>query len=186
MAKCSERGGVTAEVEGVAGTAKDICNGVKGDKGDKGDQGVAGEPWTPESQLPPGATETGTWAFSASDAETEIWVPISFTVPLPEELEEEHVHYQTDPDFTTKCPLPGSVTEPHAPAGELCVYTSTVTSGVSGQPVNATFQSITQVAFVFPGASPSGAVLHFEFTGAAGTLAHGSGSWAVTAPLAGP
>ena len=51
--KCSERGGVTAEVEELPATAKDICNGATGAPG------APGSPWAPDNELPEGATETG-------------------------------------------------------------------------------------------------------------------------------
>jgi pilus assembly protein FimV len=44
----------------AAGGATAACNGEKGVKGAKG------EPWTPESLLPTGATETGVWAFNTA------------------------------------------------------------------------------------------------------------------------
>jgi hypothetical protein len=117
----------------------------------------------------------------------EIAVPISFTIPLPgepteEEFEADDVHYQGDSDFATACPS-GSVGEPKAPAGKLCVFYNPF----GGEPVNATFTRISKLSlFDTPGASNSGAIVQFAFSGAAGELAHGNGSWAVTSAVPPP
>lgn len=185
-AKCSERGGVTAEVEGESATAKDICNGVAGAPGPPG---ADGRPWAPESQLPPGATETGAWSFTGTEADIGgIVVPISFTVQFPTppgELGEEEVHFQTDSDFSDSGH--GTTGEPSAEPGQLCVY---FTGFGVGEPVNATFEEITRLNQVGApgararGASSAGAALYFEYSGGPGEAAYGNGSWAVTAPLA--
>jgi hypothetical protein len=179
--KCSERGGVTAEVEGEAATAKDICNGATGAPG------APGQPWAPENELPAGATETGAWAFNGSEAdEAGMVAPISFTVQLPEELFEGEVHYQTDSDFATFCT--GTASEPAANPGQLCVYFNSF-AGI-GAPVNATLDQITRLSEIHGlgererSASKAGAALYFEYTGDPGEVAYGSGSWAVQAPAA--
>jgi hypothetical protein len=173
---------VTAEVEETPATAKDICNGATGAPGTPG---VDGQPWTPESKLPEGATETGAWAFNGTEDDTAGMVaPISFTVQLPEELFESEVHYQTDTGFADSCP--GTASEPAADPGQLCVYFNSF--GDIGTPFNATLEQITRLSEVRgPGerersASRSGAALYFEFTGDPGEVAYGNGSWAVQAP----
>jgi hypothetical protein len=174
QAECEETGGALVEVQG-SGTPTEVCSGKKGEKGDKGD---VGDPWTVGGTLPPGATETGAWAFSAPETETEILVPISFTIPLEEILFESHVHYQTDEGFSTPCP--GAYFNPTANPGELCIYFHE--GGAStGKPVNVASPAILNPGSKsFPGAEKAGAVLKFTFSGAAGELARGSGTWAVT------
>lgn len=182
-AKCSERGGVTAEVEETPATAKDICNGATGAPGAPGEDG---QPWTPESKLPEGATETGAWAFNGTEDDVGgIVVPISFMVQLPEELFEGEVHYQTDTGFADSCP--GTAAEPAADPGQLCVYFNSF-AGI-GAPVNATFEGITRLSEVRSqgdraerSASKTGAALFFEYSGGPGEAAYGNGSWAVQAP----
>ena len=182
--KCSGRGGATLKENASPGAEKDICTGEKGTQGDKGDPG---DPWSVGDVLPPGESEAGAWAFTAADDDDEIAVPISFTIPLAgepteEEFEEDDVHYQGDADFATACPAAG-VTEPKAPPGKLCVFYNPF----GGAPVNATFTRISKLnLFEESGVSNSGAIVQFAFSGAAGELAHGNGSWAVTAAVPPP
>jgi len=177
--KCAGRGGATLKENTAPGAEKDICTGEKGIQGDKGDPG---DPWSVGGKLPPGESETGAWAFSAAEDEDEIFVPISFTIPLAGELAEGDVHFQSESDFETECPLPASVTEPEAPPGKLCVFAFPFSPVV-----NATFTRISKLNFSNePGASGAGAVVQFAFSGAVGDLAQGNGSWAVTAPLPPP
>jgi len=176
---CGGRGGATLKEDAPPEASKDICTG---EKGAQGIQGPPGAPWPGGGVLPPGESETGAWAFSAADDDDEIIVPISFTIPLAGELSAGDVHFLSDADFATECPT-GSVTEPEAPPGKLCVFYSTF----GGAPVNATFTRISQLAQVeSEGASPAGATVQFAFSGAAGELANGVGSWALTAATAGP
>lgn len=183
--KCGGRGGATLKENAAPGAEKDICTGEKGAQGDKGDPG---DPWSVGGVLPPGRTETGAWAFSAAEDDGAILVPISFPIPLAGEpteegFSEERVHFQSDSDFSTECPT-GGVNEPKAPPGHLCVFYRTEAGG--GTPVNATFTQIAQLGVPFAGASNSGAMLEFAFSGAAGESAHGFGSWAVTAAVPPP
>lgn len=142
----------------VTGTTETFaCNGKEGEEGEKGEKGEKGEPWTPNNTLPAGAVETGSWSFSRSvetittevegkkeevkigDSE-RILVPISFPIELKATLAPSKVHYQTDANFSTFCPL--AATNP-APAnnGELCVYVN------NSEPVSGTtFLAICQPA----------------------------------------
>lgn len=168
--ECEERGGTMVGVAGEPSTNKEVCNGEKGEKG---------EPWTPNSVLPKNATETGVWTFTASDADTTILAPISFTVQLAGELLEADVHYQgaeTEENFKKSCP--GNALEPKAASGKLCVYFNKF----GGAPLNATFVNVSPAHTLEEGgADRSGAVLQFEFSGGAGETARGVGTWAVTA-----
>jgi Collagen triple helix repeat (20 copies) len=139
--------------------------------------------------LPVGAVETGAWSFSGSgeqEVETEvegskttyvvgnkqIYVPISFSVPMGAALAETSVHYQTDADFTTFCK--GGSALPSPLSGQLCVY-----QGAPGALSNATFVGIDKVGdstLGSTGANRAGAVLVFELTGA---NASGNGTFAV-------
>ena len=74
--------------------------------------------------LPEGKTETGAWA--AAGAGTA--VGISFPIPLSAPLEASHTHTVTVDDVNeTKVPpqCPGTVADPKAEPGNLCVYEST-------------------------------------------------------------
>jgi len=157
--------GATGPV-GPAGLKGD--KGDKGDKGEKGDTGSTGPAGPIGPTLPQGVTETGTWAFSGSTVAE--YAPISFGIPLavtptvevlpaPTEEEEENGEEPT----TANCP--GSIAEPAAASGFLCVYTFTEIAGT------AYFSGLTTVY-------KGGAVLAF-LTG--GSSKSARGTWAVKA-----
>jgi hypothetical protein len=154
---CAGQGGTEVIVEGEL-SGEEVCNGKEG------------SPWTAGGTLPPGATETGTWSFNGTNADTEgIYVPISFPIKLAAPIAREHIHIQTDPDFATFCDAI-NVIVPKAPPGELCVYAEPF--------VNATFDSITGIAPTgeVEAVTKVGGIMHFTLTG----TGYGFGSWAVT------
>ena len=164
--ECEERNGAVIEKEG-SGNPIEACEGPKGEKGD---------PWTPESALPPGATETGNWSFNGTTADTKgVIVPISFPLMLEASLTAEHVHVgeASDPTFNAICQ--GSSTAPTAKPGELCVYLAA--NSFQG----TTFEAIYRQNVLAEGqkglAGRPGAVLVFA---PPTEVAVGSGSFAVT------
>jgi hypothetical protein len=172
--ECPEVGGAVVEVATKPGI--EVCNGANGAEGEKGDEG---DPWTAGGTLPPGATETGAWSFSGSDATPTMFAPISFFIPLGPGMfsgpnAEIQSHYSTQPDFSTFCH--GTALAPTAPPGELCVY--------QGEVEKSEFVGVgnTQTQFsLTPGQSGSGGgIIRFSFTGAAGEAAFGFGSFAIT------
>jgi hypothetical protein len=119
----------------AGGTGPAGTNGNNGTNGTNGENGREGSPWTAKGTLPKGSSETGTWSYSLTatgSGASLVLVPISFPIPLPEALEEAQVHYikpgQEGVEFPAECP--GSVAEPKATEGNLCVYTGTL-GGVS-------------------------------------------------------
>jgi hypothetical protein len=140
----------------------EVCNG------EEGAPGAEGEPWSPNSALPTGATETGTYTFNATAANAEFYVPISFPIQLKNPLEISHVHFGTqfEAPFNTICT--GSLIKPTAPSGDLCIY--------KGETANATYVQTYEITLAEEGASRSGAVMIFNVSGAG----FGIGSWAVT------
>jgi hypothetical protein len=155
--------------------------GPKGDTGAKGDpgapgatgaQGVPGVPGTTgfTETLPPEKTETGTWAYGiVAVAPPNVRVPIPFTIPLKAGLNAAEVHFigegQTAPAGCTG----GTVENPKADPGNLCVYT---------QELEGTTVSIRKVSSgVTEGADPVGAQL--VVIGPPNNT-YGYGSWAVT------
>jgi hypothetical protein len=161
--RCSHSGGVVYEAEGLVGSNSTVCNGEKG---------PAGAPWPVGNTLPSGATETGTWAFTGTTADTNgIHVSISFPIRLASPLDENHVHWVLEPDFSTFCKSNG--TSPQPEPGNLCVY---LTESVSETAFSGIFSSAEEGE---KGALTMGAVLSFSApTGAAA----GGGSFAVKAP----
>ena len=170
--------------------------GPEGPEGPTGPTGPQGEPWTPNNTLPPGAIETGTWAFSADESESPALVSISFPVQLKEALTEEHVHFSTEPNFADfdeggagtegckasfKNPSGLGSANPEIkpnPAGQLCIYlNANGTEGIE----NAAFEGVFPVATEgLKGVSKPGGTLVFKLEG--GTPGHALGSWAVTGP----
>jgi len=153
---------------GAAGAAGEGAAGKDGEKGEKGEKGNEGSPWTAGGTLPPGATETGTWGGNGTGA--EVGIPISFAIPLAGEISSAHTHFQGKADFAGACQgsLGGSLKEPKAKPGELCVYTGEQ---------NATLTSILTPNFgTEEGAGKSGAVLNFNMPSGG----YAFGSYAVT------
>jgi hypothetical protein len=160
-----EEGGATVQVAGEPATKKYVCNGKEGEPGEQGERGEDGETGFTET-LPPGKTEQGVFAASARKDDTifesgQFAVPISFNIPLAASVA-GHVHYSTSPGFSSICT--GTVTNPTAPSGELCIYQFTTTFE------NATFAG---AGFGING----GTILEFEITT---DPANVRGSWAVT------
>ncbi len=176
-AVCNERGGAIVEEEG-GGSEVEVCSGEEG------------SPWTAGGVLPPGATQTGGWALTGSDATPTMLAPISFTLPVDKPLTVEHAHYQPAEgetaaiaEFEDVCgPLEEGFINPTADPGELCVYFNPFFSG----PVNATFSHISPLFSLGKptagglASGRSGSVVVFDFSGLAGEEATASGSWAVT------
>jgi len=147
-----------------------------------------GSPWTAGGTLPTGSTETGAWILATSQAgslETGgtyfNLVPISFTIPLASELEEEDVHYV---EFGTAVPAecedtnhPGTAkaSNPEADAGNFCVYAAHELSDYS------LFKIGHLTGFAEGGSNTAGAVLSFFNECTAGEFTcNALGTWAVT------
>lgn len=154
VGECSA-GGATVQVEGEASTKKHVCNGVSG--------------FT--ETLPAGKTETGTYGGAAPAAAV---TPISFNIPLAiaptgahyiDLVGEEHTG-QEPAHAPTHCL--GTVEEPTAPPGEVCLY------GVVEQSAGWT-------GFAgFPEVHKSGVVALFSASEPSAS-AFVTGTWAVTA-----
>lgn len=119
--ECAE-GGITVEVEG-SGVKKKVCNGLEGEPGEPGEEG---SPWTAGGTLPKGATETGAWGFAGSPFSLEFSPgvfgrffdePLSFTIPLA-----SAPTFVFNPFGQTEEHCSGSVQEPGADEGFLCVF----------------------------------------------------------------
>jgi hypothetical protein len=130
--------------------------GAKGEKGEEGEEGEEGSPWTAGGTLPSGETETGSWAAT----ETTNVVSLPFNIPLTAAPTVEFHEQGGEP--TENCP--GSVSEPTAKQGFLCIYTQLL-AGLKYEP-----------NFGFPYSFPQGAAIFFKEAGLA------VGTWAVTAP----
>jgi hypothetical protein len=150
--------------------------GVAGLKGESGPPGAPGKNGTSgfTKTLPSGSTETGTWVVSAT--ENNPATQISFAIPLASELAEGNVHYVNKEGNGTTCP--GTLAEPAALSGNLCIYQNLATG------VEVT-NGLAQTAIINPaggfgqlGAATSGAMLVLARTAEETPFAFGT--WAVT------
>jgi hypothetical protein len=151
--------------------------GVAGAKGATGATGVSGFTET----LPKGKTETGTWGDTLSGiprtgTPEEVWVPISFPIPLAAGSEEAFfLNEEATASAAGTGGCTGSVENPTAPPGKLCVYTAAENNkNIKADPF-----------FVFNGVfgyQPSGTVLRFFVTAEPANFQM-NGAWAVTAPI---
>lgn len=181
--------------EGPAGKeGKEGKTGKEGPQGTQGQPGEKGSPWTAGGTLPENSTETGVWAGNpaqADQAETSggAAIPITFAVPLANELEASQVHFipmgETAP---AACEDPNhagaaSVDNPEALSGQLCVYGGLVFNAIT--PTDTSIQKPSLVAG--PGAGVSGAVISVIYKQLIGLGSSGeeypgiaSGTFAVT------
>jgi hypothetical protein len=169
VAECAE-GGATIEVESTPASKKKICNGAKG---------AEGSPWTAGGVLPSGKTETGTWASTlyglANETPSALEIPISFPIPMPAPSEEGFFLNAEETESeagTGGCT--GTVVNPTAPPGVLCVYTRVeFNENIEGG-----------AAILFNGENgygPPGALIRLTIEGEPARVVM-DGTWAVTAP----
>jgi hypothetical protein len=149
--------------KGDAGAAG--AGGKQGPEGKQGEEGEPGSPWTAGGTLPTNATETGTWSASGLEG-AEVWVPISFSIPLAQVLTEAKTHL-VPAGGEGVCN--GTSAAPKAPAGELCVYQSEFAGVTSAEIWNTTGSGT--------GTGKTGAFLRME--GLTST-SQAYGTWAVT------
>jgi hypothetical protein len=184
-----------AGVKGETGT--EGKEGKEGKPGKEGKAGKEGSPWTDGGTLPPEKTETGTWSFGATPIEAEgkltFEVPISFSIPLKEEIGSSNAHYVTreEQEHSANAPSPpaecqGSFEKPSAAPGSLCVYQKETQPNGKFEMIMVNPESVEAV-----GAGTTGAVMRTFVTNeeknengnhepVAGVTS-GFGTWAVTA-----
>jgi hypothetical protein len=180
---------------GSAGTAG--SGGAKGEKGAtgatgaKGATGASGATGYTES-LPSGKTETGTWSIYTAFVEPGFpgtLTSISFAIPLKgisegtayafDLKETENEEFEREIGGTKKpTGCTGSVTEPTAPRGVLCVYTAneSLEGGAEGH------LEVHLRPAEFEGYGSSGAFLGGFGSNKAPARIEANGTWAVTAP----
>ena len=105
------------------------ATGAAGPTGSAGPTGPEGSPWVAGGTLPKGQTETGTWAINQIHVTTGfIWLePFSFPIRLKTGgsaffINMKETNEKEGPQVTASG-CTGSVAEPTAPEGKLCVYT---------------------------------------------------------------
>jgi hypothetical protein len=166
--------------KGETGTA-----GTNGTPGENGAPGAEGSPWT-VGTLPPEKTETGTWSYGKAPAGSQ-HVAISFPIPLAHSLGNTAVHYilangkefVANEEVAASKECPGSIEDPKAEPGNLCVYENLQTAA-DEEPIQASsFVDINKLGRP-EGTGTTGTILLIE-TSEEGS---GIGAWAVTAPKA--
>jgi hypothetical protein len=125
-------GGASVEVEGTS-AKQYVCNGKEGQQGREGNI---------KATLAPGESETGAWGFSEGTNVRAGLAPISFTIPLAKGLDDSGEVCEKDeptcalhiinregkelqagrPPIEKSAACPGSLEEPSAAPGNLCVY----------------------------------------------------------------
>ncbi len=156
---------------GAAGQAG--AKGTNGSNGTNGTNGKDGETGFTQT-LPPGESLTGVWSNNfiqpGSEALSVQYVPISFAFPTGKELTPADVHYIAKEAETGEGVCPGSIEEPEAEPGNLCIYTETEEVAPGAE--------ISLAGFDIPKPGNAGVVLKFTAKG----IAILEGSWIVTAP----
>jgi Collagen triple helix repeat (20 copies) len=188
--------GGKGETGAAGGPGAEGPQGKEGREGKEGKQGPAGQTGY-TAVLPSGATETGTWSFSAGPSTHSLLASVSFSIPLKSGLEEAHVIFVSYEELLeSKAPAacPGEFNEnsttgfivPKAEPGYLCVYEGLMDSGNvehSGAPFNK-FRAEVEIALPEntggQGASTAGTTLTFKQADPSKS-SYGSGLWAVTA-----
>jgi len=159
IASCPEGG---AEFKVGAGTPTKACNGTTG--------------FT--ETLPSGKTEKGDWsiAFAATGASQLATSPISFPIPLAAGVADHFVTVEEQEKEEVPAGCFGSVTEPGAVKGNLCVFASK--EGDAGQgPFNSYFVNPEATA----GTGRAGVVVWMQSTESSPGTVLALGTWAVTA-----
>jgi hypothetical protein len=161
-----EEGGTSVEVEGTPASKEFVCNG---------EEGPPGSPWTVDGTLPSGKTETGTWSV-LTEAYAAL-VPLSIPIELANPLGSSAVHFNPAGfEGVAGEDCPGSVTDPKAALGQLCVYTGLLTGAASE--VNL-YNPEKEEGEEEEGVSKTGTAMYLTNEAVA---IMGWGTWAVTAP----
>jgi len=174
---CEGRGGAKFAVG--AGSPTFACNGKEGQQGIPGTPGTTGFTET----LPSTKTETGEWFIShpvnVAAEFGEGLAPVAFPIPLTAAAATTvssngvEVMHKADGSPPTNC-TGGSLNEPKANPGYLCVYIGEASQWKSAQEPVVSFKA----DFATPGVNTSGTLLYTELK----ETGYGSGTWAVTAP----
>jgi hypothetical protein len=154
--------------KGEAGPA-----GAPGPKGTTGAPGATGFTKT----LPKGETEKGTFAGTIYNAEegNELQIPVSFPIPLSQVGMAFYFNKERTEKEEFEGGCAGSVEDPTAPPGVLCVYTA--------EEANANFGLFPSVIFHgVLGFQSSGTVIHYIAEEETPRHLQVNGAWAVTAP----
>jgi hypothetical protein len=154
---------------GPAGSKGDAGpRGETGSEGPEGPQGIPGEPGPTETKAPSGKTMKGVWGFTATGVEYT-YAQISFPLFLTAEPEPHYLpsDWPTGASTEEKENCPGTVGEPKAKVGHLCIY-------------DKGLENASPSEFVSDDNFRSGFLFKFNLENEA-NFAEAHGTWAVTA-----
>jgi hypothetical protein len=158
---------VTKQIDAI-----DLPAGPQGAKGDQGAQGVPG-PFV--DTVPSSRTLRGSWVVSGTAAAAGEASEDSVPFPFPL-ASAPSVHFVAD-STAPPAECSGSVSDPQAAAGNLCVYQSAVHVSVTGV---AVFNPLLDTASAANRSSRFGFSVRATSSGSGSIRT--SGTWAVTAP----
>jgi|SRR5215213_2887395 len=152
--------------QGTAGARGEV--GSEGPQGEPGEPGEQGEPGPTETKAPSGKTMKGVWGFTTVGVEYT-YAQISFPLFLTAEPEPHWLpaDWPTGASTEEKENCPGTVLEPKAKVGHLCIYGKTVIN-------------VSPSEFVSDDNFRSGFLFKFNLEDKA-AFAEAHGTWAVTA-----
>ena len=165
-------GGAKGETGPAGAKGEKGATGAAGAPGGKGATGASGATGFTET-LPPGKTETGTWAVAGNEPiGTQVYEQVSFPIPLREPAEgvDHFLSHEETVEQTGPADCKGTLEHPTAAPGKLCFYTLEDV-GLGGPSMN--------FGEWFNGYTSVGTVMIFGYIEA---NAHAQGTWAVTAP----
>jgi hypothetical protein len=153
-----------AGAPGAKGTSGPV--GPTGPEGPEGPTGLTGPPGPTETTLPPGKTSIGQWSFGNEDSFA--YVTISFPLKAAGGVGFQWVGpaEANTPGANPLCP--GTVEDPEAKPGQLCMYAANLHNAGSAAPTRLNLDNKSGETVEFLASSPGG-----EF--------YGVGTWAVTA-----
>jgi hypothetical protein len=162
--------------------------GAKGDKGDKGDPGEPGTSLFSATTIPSGVTIRGAWGGRyitavAGNQQNSYLLSYSFPLRAPVKLRDSDVQFGASTagpvgDADPACN--GSVANPTAPAGKVCIY---VNEGPNGTRSNVTLTGFKlSAAGVNTDADAYGFEIRMVDAGTVPGTLRAEGTWAYTAP----
>jgi Collagen triple helix repeat (20 copies) len=153
--------GATGETGAKGETGKEGKEGKEGKAGAPGAKGETG----PQGPLQSGKSEFGAWGFTTHD-EGFVYQTFSFPLPLTEPLPEANIHL-IEPNTSGGTACPGTVEDPKAAPGNLCIYAKKLDASLFG------------TGAAGPGGAFAGFFAPTENKGGFGLV--DEGTWAVTA-----
>jgi hypothetical protein len=155
------------------------ATGATGATGPVGPAGPEGSPWTIGGVLPAGETLVGHWGYGLQGEGLTV-APISFVIPYPDD-EGPELHFVKFAEVegeTAPAECGGSVANPEAAPGHLCVYEMKVGDVNPGNYEEGMSDPPSSVI----GGGPDSAGVSLFFSGS--QFQFSAGTWAVTAPTA--